>query len=158
MFPYLRISSLFWYVFCFNECRKETLHYDSPGLPDRWMTYLFWEAGRKAHAVIPSLDHTHTYCENIVQPLAHTQSRLLPKVLDQRHTHRSTATHTDACTDVLPVYRHLRRSWKGRSWQWITTTGAIHEYLDREQDELLLNHPCTHPVPLSPVLSFRIWQ
>lgn len=120
----------------------------------RWPTY--FESLEEKH--IPSPEHAHTYYENIVQSLAHTQSRLLPKVLDQLHNHRSAATHIDACTDVLPVYQHLRRSWKGRSWQWITTTGAIHEYLDGEQDELLFTHPCTHPVPLSPVLLFRIWQ
>ena len=98
MFPYLRMSSLFWHVFCFNESKKETLHQECPGFLAGWITYLFWEAARKAHAVIPPLDHAHTYHESTVHPPAHTQSRLFPKVLDLLHTHRSTATHTDTQT------------------------------------------------------------
>jgi len=115
MFPYLRISSLFWRVFCFNESEKETLNEKSPRLLAGWMTLMFWEAGRRAHAVTPVLDHAHTYRESTVRPPAHTQSRL--KVLDLLYTHRSTAIHRDRCTHVLPVYQHLRISWEGRSWR-----------------------------------------
>jgi len=41
MFPYLRISSLFWRVFCFNESEKETLNEKSPRLLAGWMTLMF---------------------------------------------------------------------------------------------------------------------
>lgn len=100
-----------------------------------WPT-CFENLEEKHNAIIPPLDHAHTYHESTVHPPAHTKSRLFHKVFGLLHTHTSTATHTDTCTRTACVLALGNTSWKGRSWQLLATTGKINEYLYREQDEL----------------------
>lgn len=78
--PYLKFSSLFLHVFCFNKGKKETL--ECPGLPAGWMTTLFERLEQKHIAVISPLNHALTHLESTTHPPAHTQPRLFPKVFD----------------------------------------------------------------------------